>query len=634
MMILTGDFPPMKRLVLGLLLIFALGSAVQAQPTLPGTLSEATGQLAFAGIETDQFSAEPTEAGLTKIYLVTFPNPTAEVLYDGELLADALNVNCLGWSEDGQSLFISAFNGVTEKLIILDVATGEATEGTGFTCDFQFSPSPDGEKQAFYQPDSAASGRSRVIVADADGSNPTPIFEDATAVASRPTWSPDSRFIAFTAALRSGDALTGQEIALVEPGVTGGFLDETDSLTAYAPSWRPEAEVGDTPTEEPATPTNEPVAATETLAPVATDAPTEQAAATEDSPTLEATATEFIFPTDTLVPADPTVTLPREVVARSGPNALYAQVAKVASNVPLKIIGFSEDLSWLLLELPDGQEGWIAFLPILEITGDLNSVPTISDVPTITPPPTVTPIPATATPTLTATDVPTNTPEPTATSTSTPTATDLPTNTLTPSPTATLTPSSTATELPTNTPTPTPEPLLIAIVAAPSNIRGEPRINGAVVFQVQEESSFPVVQIVDDATGGTLRWYEVELPDTKGETGFVRQDRVTPVLEVEPGVQITLTPSPTPTFDPNAVQVRCTTSFKIGDFRVVNYNPGVTSVYLRAQPRGTSAGVLFLNNNTGLDIIGGPRSDGRQCWYQVIVRGTGSNGWVEEGSMR
>jgi len=622
----------MKRLALCLMVIFVLASVVQAQPTLPGSLGETTGQLAFAGIEADKFSAEPTEAGLTKIYLVTFPNPSAEVLYEGEFLDDALRVNCLGWSDDGQTLFISTFTGVSEKLISLDLATGEATDGANFSCDFQFSPSPDETKQSFYQPEEST-GRSRVIVADADGGNPTPIFEDASSVISRPTWSPDSRFIAFSAALRSGDALIGQEIALVEPGITGSFLDEADTLTAYAPSWRPEVSaIVETPTEELVAtdiPTDEPITAT----------PTQEVIAPSETP-VSATET-LVAPTETDVPsAEPMVTLPREGIARSGPNALYAEVAKVQPSIPLKVLGLSEDFSWLLLELPEGQEGWIAFLPILQISGDLGLAPTISDVPTITPPPTDTPVPPSATPTSVPTEIPTDTPQPTDTpvNTATPTFTALPTNT----PTSTATPTSTPTDIPTSTPTATltltptetPVPLLIAVVAAPSNIRIEPRINASVALQVNEETFFNVVQIVDDASGGTLKWYEIELPDTKGETGFVRQDRVTPLLEVEPGVQVTLTPSPTPTFDPNAVQVRCTTTFKIGDFRVVNYNPGVTSVYLRVQPRGNSAGVLFLNNNTGLDVIGGPRSDGRQCWYQVNVRGTGSNGWVEEGAMR
>lgn len=614
----------MRRLVLSLLLAVLVMSTVQAQETLPGSLGESTGQLAFVGIEAAQFTAEPTEPGLVKVYSVTLPDPTATVLYDGELLADALSINCLGWSDDGATLFISAFTGDSEKIISLDVASGDATEGGEFTCDFQFSPSPDGTKQSFYETDSGT-GRSRVLVAEADGANPTPIFEDASSVASRPTWSPDSRFIAFTAALRDGDTLIAQEIALVEPGLNGGFLNEADTLTAYAPAWRPTVEAVESPTEAP-TATEE-----ATLEPTV-EAATEEPAATETpADSVEATPSE---------PEAATVTLPREAIARSGPNALYAEVAKVAPDVALNVIGLSEDLSWLLLELPDGQQGWIAFLPILEISGDFNSVPTVADVPTITPVPTETPIPATETPVPTATDLPTNTPTPTETPTETPTNTPTPTATFTPTATptntatATFTPSSTPTDLPTSTPTPTPEPVLIAIVAAPSNIRAEPRINAAVVYQVEDEGPFTVVQIVDDATGGTLKWYEIELPDVKGETGFVRQDRVTPVLEIEPGVQVTLTPSPTPTFDPNAAVTRCVTSFKIGDFRVVNYNPGVTGVYLRTQPRGTSAAVVFLNNNTGLDVIGGPRSDGRQCWYQVNVRGTGNNGWLEEGAMR
>jgi hypothetical protein len=593
---------------------------------LPGTLGEATGQLAFVGVEIDQFSAEPTEAGLAKIYLVTLPDPTGVVLYEGDLLADALSINCLGWSDDGQTLFISAFTGSAEKVIALDMTTGEAKEGSNFTCDFQFALSPDGTKQAFYQVDSATE-LNRVVIADADGGDITPIFEDASSVSSAPAWSSDSRFIAFTAALRSGDRLVAQEIALVEPGVTGSFLDESDTVTAYAPAWRPVVTIIDTPTEEPTleptieiTPTEEPTAVI-----FPTDTPTSE-------PTVEVIPTEEPTP----VPSDPTVTLPREVVARSGPNALYAEVAKVAPNEPIKVIGLSDDLSWLLLELPDGQEGWIAFIPILTVSGDLNSVPTIANIPTITPPPTATPIPATSTPTPTSTDLPTSTPTPTETptATNTPTATFTSTSTPTNTATASFTPSATPTSTPTSTPTPTPEPQLLAIVAAPSNIRSEPRINARVVLQVEKEGTYTVVQIVDDATGGTLKWYEISLPDSNDKTGFVRQDRVNPVLEIEPGLQVTLTPTPTPTFNPNAAQTRCVTSFRVGDFRVVSYNPGVTEAYIRTQPNGRSPVVLFLENNRGLDVIGGPRSDGRQCWYQVNVRGTGHNGWIEEGIIR
>lgn len=630
----------MRRLIFLFGVLLLLIPVSSAQSTLPDSLAEATGQLVFAGIEADAFSSESPQAGLTKIYLVTLPNPVGEVLYDGDLLADVLSINCLGWSTDGQTLFISGLTANGEKLISLDMTNGEATEGAEFTCEFQFAPSPDGEKQAFYQLDDGT-GRHRVVIADANGENVTPIFEDASSVASAPTWSSDSRFIAFTAALRDGDVLVAQEIALVEPGVTGSFLDEADSLTAYAPAWRPSVEVSLEPTVEATAtftpepsvePTVEPtVEATATFTAEPSVEPTVEPTATftpepTSTPTVEPTATFTPEPTSTPTeePTDPTVTLPREAVARSGPNALYAEIARVPANTPLNIVGLSEDLSWLLLELPDGSEAWIAFLPILTITGDLNKAPTISNIPTITPVPTETPIPATATPT------PTNTP----TETPTPTATLTPTSTPTSTATATFTPSATPTSTSTPTATPTPEPQLVAIVAAPSNIRAEARITARVVYQVEQEAVFTVVQIVDDLGGGALKWYEIMLPENENNvaTGYVRQDRVTPLLEIEPGVQVTLTPSPTPTFDPSTP--RCTTSFKVGDFRVVRYNPGVTEVQLRSQPTGRSAAVRFLENNAALRVIGGPRSDGRQCWYEVNVRDAGVNGWLEEGSMR
>ncbi|MCU0475895.1 MAG: SH3 domain-containing protein, partial [Anaerolineae bacterium] len=71
-----------------------------------------------------------------------------------------------------------------------------------------------------------------------------------------------------------------------------------------------------------------------------------------------------------------------------------------------------------------------------------------------------------------------------------------------------------------------------------------------------------------------------------------------------------------------------------GDFRRIVYNPGVTAVYIRTQPNGRSNSVAFVNNGDGVDVTEGPRSDGRQCWYFVVVRATTQRGWVEEGSLR
>ncbi|MCU0462939.1 MAG: SH3 domain-containing protein [Anaerolineae bacterium] len=490
----------LNRLRIPFLLILSLAvglSGVAAQSaTLPGALGEASGLLAFAGVEADQFSTEPTEPGLVAVYGVELPETEATVLYDGELLDDALAVNCLVWSLDGAVLFISAQTADGERVIALDIETGEAAETTEeIGCDAEFTPSPDGERRAFYIPDTVTD-RVRVVVSDnADDATTSPVFEDAGATTSPTTWSPDNRFIGFSAALRDADGnITGLEIALVEPGVTGGFLNEVDTLTAYAPAWQPDGsavvvepteepvateEVTEEPvatetateeaTEEPvateeateeatatATPTEEIVATEEaTEEAVATATPTEEIAATEEAteeaaatatpteeiaateeateeatatatPTEEAVATEeaaeepteepTVEPTVEAVAEGVTVTVPREVIVRSGPTALYAEVARLPADTTVPVVGISEDLAWLLLELPDGSEAWIATAPILVFEGDLNSVPTVTGVPTITP------APPTETPTL----APTETPAPTNTPTVTPTPTPIP----------------------------------------------------------------------------------------------------------------------------------------------------------------------------------------------------------------
>lgn len=614
-----------KRLIRRMTIMLAMFCMVlpaAAQPALPGSLGEAEGVLAFVGVEASAFADAFATPGVNTIYAVTLPDTTARVLYDGDLLDAMVVVSCLAWSSDGQFLAVSGLNAAAEPLgFVLTVATGEAVSEPALPCNADVPAlSPDGARSAFYEPD-AFSDNIRVLVAE--GTELIPVFEDAALTSAPVTWSPDGRFVAFSAALRDGDgALIGSEIALVEPALNGAFLDETDSLYAYAPAWRPVSEA-----LPPADPTEDP-------------APTEEPTAeVTEAPTVEATAeTPPADPTEEPAAETASATLPREGVARSGPSPLYAEVARVPAGVPLEVLGLSEDFAWLLLALPEGQQGWIAYLPIIRIDGDLLTVPTVADVPTITPPPTATPTPTdtpvpftatptpTDTPTATATSTPTATP--TNTSTSTPTFTPTPTSTFTP----TFTPTFTATPTETPTPTPTPEPQLIARVAAPSNIRAAPNVNAAVVQQVSQETSFNVVEIVPDDRNGPLNWYLLELPN--GKIGYVRQDRVTPLLQIEPEVLVTLTPSPTPTFDPNAVQVRCNTNFRIGDFRAITYNPGVLEVYLRAQPNGRSAFVLYVPNQTGVDIEEGPRSDGRQCWYRVVVRGTGNRGWVEEGSLR
>jgi serine/threonine protein kinase len=182
--------------------------------------------------------------------------------------------------------------------------------------------------------------------------------------------------------------------------------------------------------------------------------------------TPTATLTTTPEPSNTPTPSTPVAEALRSIVARSGPGSQYPPMATVQADEQLVILGISEDGGWFKVELPNGEEGWLAASAAsVNTAGDLRDVPVAlapTDTPTYTPTPTDT---ATTTPTSTPTDTstPTATPTDTPTATATPTATETPTATVTPSPTATPTDTPTLTltptsELPTPLPTPTPIP--------------------------------------------------------------------------------------------------------------------------------------------------------------------------------
>ena len=94
------------------------------------------------------------------------------------------------------------------------------------------SYSPDGKRIAFT---SNRAGVRQIWVADADGSNPTPLTSFAGGVAGSPKWSPDGQFIVF-------DARPGVKADIYTVPSAGGPVKRlTNSLGEdHVPSWSPD----------------------------------------------------------------------------------------------------------------------------------------------------------------------------------------------------------------------------------------------------------------------------------------------------------------------------------------------------------------------------------------------------------
>jgi hypothetical protein len=351
---------PMKRVAAIVVMLGLAVLSVGAQPALPGSLAESSGRLAFAGVDQAAFDGTFQAAGVTQIYAVELPATEAVVLYDGELLADVVRVTCLAWQPDG-GLAVDALDAAGNTVAFVVDAGGEATSSETLACD-AVAPvvSPDGARQAAYELD-VLTQFTRVIVSDVGDPNASPMFEDAVASDSPVAWSPDSRFVAFTAALRGTDgALIGTEIALIEPGLNGAFLNEADTLFAYAPTWElPAVEPTATPTIEPtveptATPTIEP-----TVEPTATPTiePTVEPTATPTiEPTVEPTATPTIEPTvePTATPTiEPTVE-PTTEEATTVSLTLYTPVGDIDGFTPPFVWAHEPGVQWYSLWVSDG----------------------------------------------------------------------------------------------------------------------------------------------------------------------------------------------------------------------------------------------------------------------------------------
>jgi uncharacterized protein YgiM (DUF1202 family) len=94
----------------------------------------------------------------------------------------------------------------------------------------------------------------------------------------------------------------------------------------------------------------------------------------------------------TATPDGVTITIVNNIQnVRGGPSINYPILGQLQKDDQARVIGATADNEWVVIDFR-GQQGWLATY-LLEVFGDLNSVPII------TPPPTPTPLPATATPT-------------------------------------------------------------------------------------------------------------------------------------------------------------------------------------------------------------------------------------------
>ncbi|MBL8163698.1 MAG: SH3 domain-containing protein, partial [Anaerolineae bacterium] len=100
--------------------------------------------------------------------------------------------------------------------------------------------------------------------------------------------------------------------------------------------------------------------------------------------------TPTVAPTATPAGVVITITQARQNV-RSGPSTNYAVLGQLSEGDQAQVIGATTDLAWVVIDYR-GQQGWLATY-LLEVFGDLNTVPIITPPPTPTPPPTSTALP-------------------------------------------------------------------------------------------------------------------------------------------------------------------------------------------------------------------------------------------------
>jgi uncharacterized protein YgiM (DUF1202 family) len=91
-------------------------------------------------------------------------------------------------------------------------------------------------------------------------------------------------------------------------------------------------------------------------------------------------------PTTTATPEGVVVTITRAVQnVRTGPGTIYEVLGQLRQGEQARVIGANIDFSWVVIEFR-GQQGWLS-RSILDVFGDLNTVPVIAPPSTPTPPP-------------------------------------------------------------------------------------------------------------------------------------------------------------------------------------------------------------------------------------------------------
>lgn len=92
-------------------------------------------------------------------------------------------------------------------------------------------------------------------------------------------------------------------------------------------------------------------------------APAEPEEPVEEMPEEAVTSDVSVFPNNTLN-------------VRSGPGSEFASLGTVQSGMELPAVAVNTDLSWVLVELANGQQGWLALF-LTTVRGDLSSLPVI-----------------------------------------------------------------------------------------------------------------------------------------------------------------------------------------------------------------------------------------------------------------
>lgn len=175
---------------------------------------------------------------------------------------------------------------------------------------------------------------------------------------------------------------------------------------------------------------------------------------------------------------------------RTAPDLANSQThTRLPSYTPLNIVGRVADNTWLLIETPDGNRGWV-WSAYLQIGIDVNSVPLSEE---------VVPIPPTSTPLPTSTPIPTTTPNPNA-----PTPTDEP-----------LAESEIVNDTPATGNFGAADAVVLPQVGEDGlRLRAEPSLIAEIRDQLPSGTSLDIIGRVDDNT-----WVEVVNPD--GVRGWV-----------------------------------------------------------------------------------------------------------------